>query len=304
MAKGLETNESLISLDLSSNALTLDSFEDICNCLLKNKIRILKLKNNLLGDESMKYFANKILHKESTSDLIYFDFSSCKIYDQGLVYLISKIVDNEKIKKIKLKDNYFSHEIDNVVLDFIEKNVNLILFDLKKNRFSFQCLGRIQRVIDRNLKVLNDKEPNKLLVEVYRLKYENTKLNEMKDALKYLENDVEKIKLNRADLRQEYENVKKHCDEEFLETKKKIDKVKFLLDKKLIELKQRNENLDTLKLSNNNNLEILNNKLLELKTKNQELETENENSILETEQMEKNYIIKIEEMNNKISAKM
>ena len=43
-----------------------------------------------------------------------------------------------------------------------------------------------------------DKEPNKLLVDIYRLKYENTKLSEMKECLKFLENDVEKIKLSRS----------------------------------------------------------------------------------------------------------
>ena len=49
-------------------------------------------------------------------------------------------------------------------------------------------LIRIKKIIDRNVKFQSDKEPNRLLVEVYRLKYENTKLNEMKDELKDLEN--------------------------------------------------------------------------------------------------------------------
>ena len=136
----------------------------------------------------MKYFSDIILREGSFSEITEFDFSSSKIYDQGLIYILSELQNNTKINKIKLRDNYFSHEIDYVVIDFLDKNTNLIYLELTKNRFSYQCLQKIQKIIDRNVKIQNDKEPNKLLVEVYRLKYENTKLNEMKDTLKNFEN--------------------------------------------------------------------------------------------------------------------
>lgn len=190
LAEGLKDNKYLEILDVSSNSITFESFAELCDCLNYNKIKILKARNNLLGDESMKYFADIVLSDGSFSELVQFDFSSSKIYDQGLIYLLNKLQTNTKIKKIKLRDNYFSHEIDYVVLDFLENNTNLISFDLSKNRFSLQCIQKIQKIIDRNVKIQNDKEPNKLIVEVYRLKYENTKLNEMKETLKNLENVI------------------------------------------------------------------------------------------------------------------
>ena len=188
LAEGLRENEILISLDISSNSITFESFSDLCDSLNFNKIKKLKARNNLLGDESMKYFSDIILREGSFSEITEFDFSSSKIYDQGLIYILSELQNNTKINKIKLRDNYFSHEIDYVVIDFLDKNTNLIYLELTKNRFSYQCLQKIQKIIDRNVKIQNDKEPNKLLVEVYRLKYENTKLNEMKDTLKNFEN--------------------------------------------------------------------------------------------------------------------
>ena len=187
LAEGLRENITLTSLDISSNSITFESFADLCDALNYNKIQVLKARNNLLGDESMKYFSELILSEGSFSELVYFDFSSSKIYDQGLIYLFSKLQNNKKIYKIKLRDNYFSHEVDYVVVDFLEKNTSLIKLDLSKNRFSLQCHQKIQNIVDRNIKIQNDKEPNKLLVEVYRLKYENTKLNEKKETLKNLE---------------------------------------------------------------------------------------------------------------------
>lgn len=188
LAEGIRDNEVLQNLDISSNSITFESFADLCDCLNYNKIKHLKARNNLLGDESMKYFSDLVLDRNSYSEITTFDFSSSKIYDQGLIYLMNKLQDNKKIKKIKLRDNYFSHEIDYVIMDFLDKNKNLTKLDLTKNRFSVQCLQKINKIIDRNIKAQNEKEPNKLLVEVYRLKYENTKLNEMKDTLKVLEN--------------------------------------------------------------------------------------------------------------------
>jgi Ran GTPase-activating protein (RanGAP) involved in mRNA processing and transport len=188
LAEGIKDNEVLQSIDISSNSITFESFADLCDSLNYNKIKHLKARNNLLGDESMKYFSDLVLDKASYSEIETFDFSSSKIYDQGLIYLMNKLQDNKKIKKIKLRDNYFSHEIDYVIMDFLDKNKTLTKLDLTKNRFSLQCLQKINRIIDRNIKAKNEKEPNELLVEVYRLKYENTKLNEMKDTLKLLEN--------------------------------------------------------------------------------------------------------------------
>jgi len=140
LAEGLKNNKLLNALDISSNSISIEGFTVICEMLLTSNIKTLKSKNNLLGDEAAKIFSKKILSEEFPCALEYFDFSSCKIYDQGLIYMLNELQHNNKIKRIKLKDNYFSHEIDYVIVDFLEKNSCLLLFDLSKNRLSYQCL--------------------------------------------------------------------------------------------------------------------------------------------------------------------
>ena len=157
LAQGLYQNEYLKILDLGSNSITFESFKDLCDSLNNNKIRTLRLRNNLLKDEGAKYFSENILNKESNSCLTNFDFSACKIYDQGLIYLLNGLINNERINWINLRDNYFSHEIDFVILKFLEKNTYLTHIDLTKNRFSFQCLQKVNKIIKRNRNIQNNK---------------------------------------------------------------------------------------------------------------------------------------------------
>jgi chromosome segregation ATPase len=230
----------------------------------------------MLGDESMKYFASTVLEKakpeeeaQSTSDrkrfsyvdtikaiektrvnkvkLESFDFSSSKIYDQGLIYLLDKLKDNTTLTTIKLKDNYFTHEVDLLVLEYLEPNRTITTFNVEKNRLSLLCMKKIHEIIDRNIKIQTNKEPNRLLVEVYRLRYENTKLDEMKDALRYLENNVEKLKLNKNDIRQEFETYKRVCDEEYDQVHKRLIKNKQNLDKSKKDMESLKKEIETTK---------------------------------------------------------
>ena len=257
LAHGLYKNEYLKILDLGSNSITYESFKDLCDSLNKNKIKTLRLRNNLLKDEGAKYFAENILNKHSKSHLRNFDFSACKIYDQGLIYLLNGLMNNEKINWINLRDNYFSHEIDFVILKFLEKNTYLTHIDLTKNRFSFQCLQKVNKIIKRNRNIQNNKEPNKLLVELYSLKYENTKLNELKETLKIIENDNAKLKLNKIDLRQDYELEKKRAAEKMAETLKEIKTNQETLVLRKKELKEKTELLEKKKLENEQKIKDL-----------------------------------------------
>ena len=300
LAEGLSKNEYLQILDLGSNSIVYESFKFLCDCMNTNKIRILRCKNNLLGDDSMKYFSETILSKESRSNLVSFDFSSCKIYDQGLIYLLNSLATNTKISWINLRDNYFSHEIDFVILNFLDKNTNLTHIDLTKNRFSFQCLQKVNKIIKRNRNIQNNKEPNKLLVELYSLKYENTKLNELREALKSIENYNAKLKLNKIDLRQDYEISKKENNEKIAKKKKLIEEKTKDLKIKQNELIKRTQELNDKKDENKKKIEELQQKFDNLKKEKENAIKYNEQIKIDTENMQNDYTKKIIQLNDNI----
>ena len=270
LAIGLTNNECLKILDLGANNINYESFKDICDCLNKTKIKIFRCKHNSLGDESVKYFSETILNKETTSSLTSFDFSSCKIYDQGLIYILHSLTNNEKITWISLKDNFFSHEIEFVILNFLEKNATLTHIDLTRNRFSFQCLQKVNKIIKRNRNIKNNKEPNKLLVELYSLKYENTKLNELKETLKIIENDNAKLKLNKIDLRADFELSKKETEEKMSNLIKEIESSEYLLKLRKKELAEKNRILEEKKIGNKMKLDELRKKLEDIRKEKEE----------------------------------
>ena len=280
LAAGLINNECLKIIDLGANNINFESFKDICDCLNKNKIKIFRCKNNSLGDESAKYFSETILNKDTHSSLTSFDLSSCKIYDQGLIYILHSLTENDKITWMSLKDNFFSHEIDFVILNFLEKNSSLIHIDLTKNRFSFQCLQKVNKIIKRNRNIQNNKEPNKLLVELYSLKYENTKLNELRETLKIIENDNAKLKLNKIDLRADFELSKKEAGEKMSNIIKQIEASERLLQLRKKELIEKNKILEDKKIENKQKLDELNLKL-------QNIIKEKENVKILTEKIKK-----------------
>ena len=261
LSKGLINNECLKILDIGLNNINYLSFKDLCDALNKSRIEIFGCKGNSLGDECAKIFADNILNKETTSMIYSFDFSSCKIYDQGLIYLLHGLIDNNKISWINLRDNFFSHEIDFVILNFLEKNSFLTHIDLTRNRFSFQCLQKVNKIIRRNRNIKNNKEPNKLLVELYSLKYENTKLNELKETLKIIENDYAKLKLNKIDLRADFEIYKKETSEKMTYLTNQIEANEKLLSLRESELEKKEQLLIEKRNENQQKLDKLKEKL-------------------------------------------
>jgi hypothetical protein len=302
LAEGLKGNEFLQILDLGSNSIEYESFKYLCDSMNTNKIRILRCKNNYLGDDSMKYFSEVNLSKDNKSNLVSFDFSSCKIYDQGLIYLLDSLKTNTKINWINVRDNYFSQQIDFVILNYLEKNTTITHIDLTKNRFSFKCLQNVNKIIKRNRNIQNNKEPNKLLVELYSLKYENTKLNELREALKSIENYNAKLKLSKIDLRQNYEISKKENYEKITKKKTLIEKQKKELVLKQSELAKKTQELKDKKIENKKKLEEMQQQYEQLKKEKEDAIKYNEQIKIDTENMQNEYTKKIIQLNDNIEV--
>ena len=99
----------------------------------------------------------------------------------------------ENLKTIKANDNFISEKIEKILIDILERNTSLISLSLKGNRLSVCCLNRIRKILLRNTKNLEDREPNKLKTEIYRLKYEQKKILIAKDRLKQQEKEINKL---------------------------------------------------------------------------------------------------------------
>ena len=81
-------------------------------------------------------------------------------------------------------DNFFSESLEIILIDTLNKNQTLTELSLKGNRLSHTCLKKVKQIINRNIKAIEEKEPNKLKAAIYKLKYEQQKLDKAKEGLK------------------------------------------------------------------------------------------------------------------------
>ena len=175
LTESLKEAYSLTHLDVSLNEIGPTGFQELCEVLSETKITSLICHKNFLGDDVIAYFAN-IVAEGSSGELKNFDFSSCRLNDSGLIFIINSLNNNKTIDSVKLNDNFFSEKVESVLLESLNKNISLTDISLSGNRLSHSCLEKLKKILLRNLKLIEEKEPNKLKAEIYRLRYERTKL--------------------------------------------------------------------------------------------------------------------------------
>lgn len=146
----------------------------------------------------------------------------------------------------------------------------------------------------------NNKESNKLLVELYSLKYENTKLTELKDTLNIIENDYAKLKLNKIDLRADFEISKKEAEEKMATLIKKIESSEKLIELKKNELKDKEQLLEQKKLENKSKLDKLKEKLNNVIKEKEDTKLMTIKIKEDTELLQENMTKKIVELNDGI----
>lgn len=69
----------------------------------------------------------------------------------------------------KVADNFISEQIEKEITQILEKNHSIVNFTLRGNRISKACLKRVKQILTRNRKKEEDREPNNLKTQIYRL---------------------------------------------------------------------------------------------------------------------------------------
>jgi hypothetical protein len=57
---------------------------------------------------------------------------------------------------VKLSDNFFSEQIEAIMLEALNKNTNLVELNFSGNRFSHSCLAKIKKITTRNIRMIEE----------------------------------------------------------------------------------------------------------------------------------------------------
>ena len=124
--------------------------------------------------------------------------------------LANAIACNNLISRVRLNDNFFSEACEAQLLEVLNPNKNLTEVSLQGNRLSHCCLQKINQIVKRNMKMVEDQEPDRLKAELYRLKYENQKLLKAEEAVKQQKADVQSMKTQKYNLNAEMDTMKEN----------------------------------------------------------------------------------------------
>lgn len=136
-----------------------------------------------MGDEGIVMMVEAVENSESKVLLNKLDISSSKVSDKGAIKLIEGLECLAELQHIRSIDNYISDKYEKIIVELLTKNNSLISFALGGNRLSLSSLKSIKRIMDRNAKELEEREPNKIKSEIYRLKEKQKKISEAKERL-------------------------------------------------------------------------------------------------------------------------
>lgn len=86
------------------------------------------------------------------------------------------------------------------MLEILNRNMNLVEIGLAGNRLSHSCLAKIKQIYQRNMKLIEEREPNRLKAELYRLKYEFEQLEDARKELKIKSDHISDLTSRRNNL--------------------------------------------------------------------------------------------------------
>lgn len=207
IAKILDVNKTLEELDVSLNEITPYGVQHLGYALPESHLKALNISKNLLGDESLITIADCI-QGASEHPLQKLDIGSSRISDKGILHFLEKIDNFSNLRSLRVNDNFISEKIEKILLEILEKNRTLNDFNVKGNRLSLCCQKRIKMILERNTKELEEKEPNKIRTEIYRLKYEQKKIMAAKEKLAAQEKVINSLEEEKTKLGLELDKLK------------------------------------------------------------------------------------------------
>lgn len=109
----------------------------------------------------------------------------------------------------------------------------------------------------RNIKTIEEQEPNKLKAEIYRLRYEHGKLEAAKKMLQNQKDEIDKVRKMKNDLQESMKNYKLTQEKNRKEMKDQIEKQKQDIADKQRKIKERSDELKKTEEEYKAKLEVL-----------------------------------------------
>jgi len=140
LSQALNNNKFLQELDVSFNEIGLPGFNEIITVLPNCNLISLICSRNPLGDECLIKLSDHLMDKSSKIKRL--ELCTCKLNDKGLASLLKALQGNKNLSNIRLTDNYFSENIEVLLISTLNTNTTIVEIALGGNRLSHSCLKK------------------------------------------------------------------------------------------------------------------------------------------------------------------
>ena len=111
------------------------------------------------------------------------DISGCKISDKGFLHIVENVNSLPVLKYLRMSENYISEKYEKIYAELLHKNHTIISLNLHGNRLSLSGLKAIKKIIDKNLKEYEEREPKKMKSEILNLKEKQRKIKDTQEKI-------------------------------------------------------------------------------------------------------------------------
>lgn len=120
--------------------------------------------------------------------------------DKGFMHLVESLVYLPELRYLRASDNYVSEKYEKIYVELLQKNHTLISLALAGNRLSLSGLKGIRKVVERNLKAFEEREPKKMKSEILNLKEKQKKIKEAQEKIERQKREISKLEETKARL--------------------------------------------------------------------------------------------------------
>lgn len=120
------------------------------------------------------------------------------------MHFVERLGGFPELKHFKAADNYISEKYEKIYIDLLSKNHSLISLTLTGNRLSLSGLRGIRRIIERNFKDYDEREPKKMKSEILNLKEKQRKIKEAQEKIEKQKKEISKLEDSKTKL---YERI-------------------------------------------------------------------------------------------------
>lgn len=288
--------ENLKVLNLSSNEITQEGVRSLVTIVNCARLRTLNLSRNLLADEGVIELVDSLRESTAGEILERLDFSGCKVSDKGFMHLVENINSMPELRQLRASDNYVSEKYEKIYVDLLQKNYTLIGLALGGNRLSLSGLKGIRKVVERNLKAFEEREPKKMKSEIMNLKEKQKKIKEAQEKIDRQKREISKLEETKSRLNDNIARLEREEKERKLEYDESLKKRSEQLEQLIENSDNKVEALLKIKNEKERNIEELNNELNRLRDRRKQLEYQLTVAENEEEMIEKEYEKKIKKV--------